>query len=68
MPGASYIIIWEEVGKTTPLISHDRSGDKKHDVHEILERLNRELERVIREAPDQYLWAHRRWRTEQEER
>lgn len=50
-----------EIG-TTELIRHEPSGNKKHDVREILERLNRELERIIRDAPDQYLWAHRRWR------
>jgi len=55
-----------EIG-TTGLIRHERSGDKKRDVREILERLNRELERVIREAPDQYLWAHRRWRGDAKE-
>ena len=53
-----------EIG-TTGLIRHERSGDRKRDVREILERLNHELERVIREAPEQYLWAHRRWRDEE---
>ena len=48
--------------RTTELIRRQRSGDKEADVRAILERLNRELERVIREAPEQYLWGHRRWR------
>jgi KDO2-lipid IV(A) lauroyltransferase len=48
--------------KTTGLIDCPPTGDKEGDVRAILERLNAELERVIREAPEQYLWAHRRWR------
>ncbi len=48
--------------KTTGLIRRPPSGDKRGDVRAILERFNRELERIIREAPEQYLWGHRRWR------
>lgn len=38
------------------------SGDKEADIKRILEDLNHELEKVIRAAPDQYLWGHRRWK------
>lgn len=38
------------------------SGDKEADIRAILEMINRQLEAIIREYPDQYLWAHRRWR------
>lgn len=38
------------------------SGNRARDVHHILTRLNGELEEAIREQPQQYLWAHRRWR------
>jgi KDO2-lipid IV(A) lauroyltransferase len=48
--------------KTTGLIRQPPSGDKKSDIRAILERFNRELESAIREAPEQYLWGHRRWR------
>jgi KDO2-lipid IV(A) lauroyltransferase len=48
--------------QTTGLIRQQPSGDKQRDVRAILERFNRELERIIRETPEQYLWAHRRWR------
>jgi KDO2-lipid IV(A) lauroyltransferase len=48
--------------KTSELIRHDPSGDRKGDVHGILATLNGHLETAIREAPDQYLWGHRRWR------
>jgi KDO2-lipid IV(A) lauroyltransferase len=48
--------------ETSALIRQPPSGDKQSDVRAILERFNRELERIIREAPEQYLWSHRRWR------
>lgn len=38
------------------------SGDKDADIRRILEDLNRELEKAIRDVPEQYLWAHRRWK------
>ena len=38
------------------------TGNKESDVRAILDAINRELETAIRQAPDQYLWAHRRWR------
>ena len=43
-------------------IRERRSGNREADVRRILERLTRELETAIRAAPEQYLWAHRRWR------
>ncbi len=38
------------------------SGDKGADVRAVLGRLNEKLEEAIRSAPDQYLWAHSRWK------
>jgi Kdo2-lipid IVA lauroyltransferase/acyltransferase len=38
------------------------TGDKEADVRSILSRLNAELETAIRECPEQYLWAHSRWK------
>ncbi len=43
-------------------IRHEPTGDRTADVNAILLTLNHHLEAVIREYPDQYLWAHRRWR------
>jgi len=57
--------------RTTPLrfecglrgpISCERSGTKQEDIARILLGLNGHLEACIRESPEQYLWAHRRWR------
>ncbi len=39
-----------------------RSGDRSADTRRILAELNRRLEQAIRQYPEQYLWAHRRWR------
>ena len=44
------------------LIRHTSTGNHKQDVQSILERLTHELEARIRTDPEQYLWAHRRWR------
>ncbi len=39
-----------------------RTGHKQEDVRAVLTRLNSELERAIGEAPEQYMWGHRRWK------
>ena len=38
------------------------TGDRDKDVDIIIKALNTELEKAIRQNPEQYLWAHRRWR------
>ncbi len=47
-----------------PVIRHTPTGDRAHDMRTILETLNRGLEDAIRKNPEQYLWAHRRWRAD----
>jgi KDO2-lipid IV(A) lauroyltransferase len=44
-----------------PLI-YKATGDRDKDVCAILNTLTEKLEDVIRQNPEQYLWAHRRWR------
>ena len=39
------------------------TGDYHKDVERILLEFNRRLEGYIRAHPEQYLWAHRRWKT-----
>jgi KDO2-lipid IV(A) lauroyltransferase len=48
--------------KALPPITVERTGNRDADVRAILERLTHELENAIRAYPEQYLWAHRRWR------
>jgi KDO2-lipid IV(A) lauroyltransferase len=43
-------------------ITAERTGNRNADVKAILEQLTTELEDAIRAYPEQYLWAHRRWR------
>ena len=38
-----------------------RTGDRVKDAFEITQALTREIEKVVREFPEQYLWGHRRW-------
>ena len=38
------------------------TGDKERDTAALLAEINRRLEAVIRRYPEQYLWAHKRWR------
>ncbi len=48
--------------KAPPPIETTRTGKRETDVRAILEALTRALEAAIRQYPEQYLWAHRRWR------
>ncbi len=48
--------------KVTGPIVRKASGNRTEDIKSILEDLNRLLESAIRNNPEQYLWAHRRWR------
>ena len=38
------------------------TGDKEKDTSDLLTEINRRLEAVVRRYPEQYLWAHKRWR------
>jgi len=38
------------------------TGDREHDVDEIMIKFTAILERTVREHPGQYFWQHRRWK------
>ena len=38
------------------------TGDKAKDIAALTEEINARIETVIRRYPEQYLWAHNRWR------
>jgi KDO2-lipid IV(A) lauroyltransferase len=42
----------------------ERSGDRARDIQTGVARVNAFMEERIREAPEQWLWAHRRWPVE----
>ena len=46
---------------TDPL-TYKKTGKKKHDIKAVLELINNELEKAITKHPEQYLWAHKRWK------
>ena len=48
--------------KAFPPLDYEPVGDREEDTRAILDQLNRQLEEFIRTAPEQYLWAYKRWR------
>lgn len=42
-------------------IAFDPTGDVNADAQALTDRINQELERMIRARPGQWLWLHRRW-------
>lgn len=44
-------------------VEAERSGDPERDVVELTAAHTAVLERAVREAPEQYFWQHKRWRT-----
>jgi len=38
------------------------TGDRRRDLRDHTARVTAALERIIREAPEQWLWLHRRWK------
>jgi KDO2-lipid IV(A) lauroyltransferase len=49
-----------------PPVEIDYDAPREEEVVRITRRCNEELEKAIREAPDQWMWFHRRWKTRPE--
>ena len=49
-----------------PAVPLARSGDDQADIVENTQRFTSALEAIVRKAPDQWLWIHRRWKTRPE--
>ncbi|MGO9640837.1 MAG: lysophospholipid acyltransferase family protein [Candidatus Acidiferrales bacterium] len=49
-----------------PAVPLARTGDQEADIVENTQRFTRAIEEVVRRAPDQWLWVHRRWKTRPE--
>lgn len=47
-----------------PAVAITPTGDMEADVRQITLAINATLEEVIREAPEQWFWLHRRWKIE----
>ncbi len=54
-PDGSYRIAFENVAVTS-------TGNREHDVDQIVAGFTRQLEAAVRETPGQYFWHHRRWK------
>ncbi len=50
------LTVWE-------VIEHSRTEDLDADLEAILRRINAAYEKAIRAYPEQWLWAHKRWKT-----
>lgn len=55
-PGVRYEVAGERVAV-------ERTGELEADVHTLTAKLAARLEAQIREAPEQYFWFHRRWKS-----
>ncbi|HKY07681.1 MAG TPA: lysophospholipid acyltransferase family protein [Candidatus Binatia bacterium] len=66
--GAPMVFCWHHRHGKTHRITVERvvyhpTGDRRRDVLALTEMLTARLESVIRMAPEQWVWMHRRWRT-----
>lgn len=43
-------------------VPYEETGDRERDVDGIVASYTRILERMVRKAPEQYFWQHRRWK------
>ena len=48
-------------------IEVDRSAPREEETLRVVGRINERLERYVRAYPSQYLWQHRRWKTQPDE-
>jgi KDO2-lipid IV(A) lauroyltransferase len=47
-----------------PPIRYRRGGDRQADIVSLTQRLTSAIESVVRQRPEQWLWLHRRWKTQ----
>ncbi len=46
-----------------PLLEPSNTGDRKQDIIATTAAYTAEIEKIIRQYPDQWMWIHRRWKT-----
>ncbi len=57
-PDGRYRLIYD------PPVRCDPSGDRAADIARITQELTARIETWVRETPEQWLWVHRRWKTQ----
>jgi len=69
--GCPVVFAWIERLPSVCFVAHyegpfwpDASLEKEDAIEELTQRLARRLADVIREHPEEYFWAHRRWKTQ----
>jgi KDO2-lipid IV(A) lauroyltransferase len=60
--------VWDKNNKRYKFVHGEilepaRSGDRKADIVETTARYTAEIENIIRQYPDQWMWIHKRWKT-----
>ena len=45
------------------LLEPANTGDRKQDIVETTAAYTAEIEKIIRQYPDQWMWIHKRWKT-----
>jgi KDO2-lipid IV(A) lauroyltransferase len=47
----------------TDVVQPRSDGDRQSETRRITQRITRDMEEVVRQSPEQWLWLHRRWKT-----
>jgi Kdo2-lipid IVA lauroyltransferase/acyltransferase len=58
LPDGRYRLVYD------PPVALEPSGDRRADVAALTQALTRTIESWVRETPEQWLWLHRRWKTQ----
>jgi KDO2-lipid IV(A) lauroyltransferase len=57
-PGGGYRLVYD------PPLEVVRTGDHQADIARVTQELTKRIESWVRNAPDQWLWIHKRWKTQ----